>query len=112
MRGTLIATWLQVIHSSAKALAQARAVLGRGALQILIANALEGIIAVEVISTHIISRAGVADPTQANGSELALWRREMLGRPPQLPYPLTLRALAHLHTTHREFGHGLPRGIR
>lgn len=85
---------------------------GKGALQILIANALKGIIAVEVISTHIISRAGVADPTQADGSELALWRREMLGRPPQLPYPLSLRALAHLHATHREFGHGLPRGIR
>lgn len=80
MRGTLIATWLQVVHSSAKALAKAGTVLGRGALQILIADALKGVIAVEVVSTHIVCRAGVADPTQADRSELALWRREMLGR--------------------------------
>lgn len=80
MRGTLIATWLQVVHSSAKALAKAGAVLGRGALQILIADALKGVIAVEVISTHVVCRAGVADPTQADRSELALWRREVLGR--------------------------------
>lgn len=56
---------------------------GQGALQILIANALEGVIAVEVVSVHVVSRAGVADPTQADRSELA-----------------------------REFGHGLPGGIR
>lgn len=87
MRGTLIATWLQVIHSSVKDLAQAGAVLGRGALQILIANALKGIIAMEVVSTHIVSRAGVADPTQADRSELALWRREMLGGTPLAPLP-------------------------
>lgn len=61
---------------------------GKGALQILIANALKGVIAVEVVSTHIVGRAGVADPTQADRSELALWRREMLGRiPPALLPP-------------------------
>lgn len=48
------------------------AVLGRGALQIFIANALKGIIAVEVVSAHIISRAGVADPSQTDRGELAL----------------------------------------
>lgn len=53
---------------------------GKGALQILIANALKGVIAVEVVSAHVVSRAGVADPTQADRSELALWRREMLER--------------------------------
>lgn len=87
MRGTLIATWLQVVHSSAKALAEAGAVLGGGALQILVANALKGVIAVEVISTHVVCRAGVADPTQADRSELALRRREMLGRTPPAPLP-------------------------
>lgn len=53
---------------------------GTGALQILIADALEGVIAVEVVGAHVVCRAGVADPTQADRSELALWRRAMLGR--------------------------------
>lgn len=92
---------------------QASAVLGRGALQIFITNALKGVIAMEVISAHIISRAGVADPSQADRGELALWRGEMLGRMPTPP-PLSPRVMAPVrpHTTHREFGHWLPGGIR
>lgn len=83
---------------------------GKGALQILVANALKGVIAVEVVSTHVVGRAGVADPTQADRSELALWIRERLGRIPQAPPPTY--PLVHPHTTHRELGHGLPGGIR
>lgn len=39
----------------------------------------------EVVSAHIVSRAGVADPSQADRGELALWRGEMLGRTPTPP---------------------------
>lgn len=34
----------------------------------------------EVVSAHVVSRAGVADPSQADRGELALWRGETLGR--------------------------------
>lgn len=64
---------------------RASAVRGRGALQIFIANALKGVIAMEVVSAHIVSRAGVADPSQADRGELALWREETLGRTPTSP---------------------------
>lgn len=39
----------------------------------------------EVVSAHIVSRAGVADPSKADRGELALWRGEMLGRTPTPP---------------------------
>lgn len=79
MRGTLIATCLQVVHSSAKALGPSGQCCPRRGerLQIFITNALEGVIAVEVVSAHIISRAGVADPSQTYRGEFALRKEEM-----------------------------------
>lgn len=85
MRGTLIATCLQVVHSSAKALGPSGQCCPRKGerLQIFITDALKGIIAMEVVSAHIISRAGVADPSQADRGELALRKGEdVLGRTP------------------------------
>lgn len=88
MRGTLIATCLQVVHSSAKALGPSGQCCPRKGerLQIFITDALKGIIAMEVVRAHIISRAGVADPSQADRGELALRKGEdVLGRTPTPP---------------------------
>lgn len=48
------------------------AVGGRSGLQVLVADPLEGVVAVEVVGAQVAGGAGVADAPQADGGELAL----------------------------------------
>ena len=48
---------------------------GRG-LQVIVSNPLEGIVAMEIVTTDVIAGVRSADPTQCDGGELGLQVRE------------------------------------
>lgn len=62
-----------------------------GTSQVIISDALEGVVPMEVLCTHVVGRAGITDPSEADRAELTLERERE----------------THTHTHYKSAGEGL-----